>query len=40
MVAVQQLTAIKGISEAKAAKFLAEASKIVDMGFQTVCMIA
>jgi len=28
--------AVKGISEQKAAKLLAEASKIVDMGFQSV----
>ncbi len=33
---MKQLTAIKGISEQKAAKLLAEASKLVDMGFQTV----
>jgi hypothetical protein len=30
------LTAIKGVSEAKADKFIAEASKLVDMGFTTV----
>jgi len=32
---MKALTTVKGISEAKAAKFLAEASKLVEMGFQT-----
>ncbi|RYG48294.1 DNA repair protein RAD51 [archaeon] len=32
---MKQLVTVKGISEAKAAKLLAEASKVVDMGFQT-----
>jgi DNA repair protein RAD51 len=32
---VQALVTVKGISEQKAAKLLAEASKIVDMGFQS-----
>ncbi len=32
---MKQLLTIKGISEAKAAKLLAEASKLIDMGFQT-----
>lgn len=32
----KMLTGIKGVSEAKAEKFLSEASKLVPMGFTTV----
>lgn len=33
---MRALVAVKGISEVKAQKILAEAAKVVDMGFQTV----
>ena len=35
----KQLLEIKGISEAKADKLIAEASKLVPMGFTTVCWV-